>query len=135
MKSDVVTFVNVAIGAMLGAVIADSPILKLSEMEFGRAVFFLTLVVAFAANIALIVKAVELDNGALAVIYGVIFVFMEIVVLFSQVISGAATFSSNKTFDFSGSIDAWILQFILITVFWTISNTGAALLEKHGLKP
>jgi hypothetical protein len=125
------TSINVAIGAMIGTILATSPAFTIrSFSDLGLAAFFSLLLVLQGWNIWLATKsmaAAEYDLFTCSV-FAFLFVQAAVFTYFTMDASASRPGTEAVTFVFSERSYAW--SYLLISSLWFVSNAAGAWLTK-----
>jgi hypothetical protein len=124
--------INVAIGAMLGVILADSPIFKsdiLKIEDMYPLTLFLLLVIMFACNIWITTRSYARNHYHLFYISIALYIAMEVWIFLMNTYDTSLLPAGQQGFValFTGKAHVW--TFILLTSVWLPSNVFGALLD------
>jgi hypothetical protein len=127
------SLVNVAIGAILGVVLVESPIFHINQFsDLFTAFFFITLVIFQATNIQASIIAFSRRRYNFFAWSIVFYLGAEAAVFLSYTFDPSLLPAGQQgvVFRFTGFGYVWL--FILMTLMWMLSNVAAAAWDEFG---
>jgi hypothetical protein len=123
------TAINIAISAVLGVFLADSPMFKVDHFEdLGLVAFYIILISLQGANIWAAARAVAVPYYGFFSLAVLIFIFVQgaVLIYLSYDAHALAPNMQGVPITFTGHAYAW--TFTLITTIWFVTNVVSALI-------
>jgi hypothetical protein len=126
--------INVAIGAMLGVILADTPLFKSDALhleDMYSLTLFLILIVMFACNIWITTRSYAQGKYHIFYVSIGIYLFVELFIFLSNTSTQSLLPTGEQGFSIIFTGKAYVWTFILLTCLWLVSNVIGALLDPH----